>query len=91
MSMEIIGILHLQRIVGHYHLRFEVFLCISKIKLLLSQLVHTDKPTFNIKIANVSKQSGTSDCGLYAIAYMFTCVKFKSVLLLSILEKNGDM
>ena len=38
-------------------------------KLLLSQLVHTDKPTFQIKMANVSKQSGTTGCGLYAIAY----------------------
>ena len=49
--MEIIGLLHLQRIVGHYRLRLKIFLCI-----VLSQLVHTDKPTVNVKIANVSKQ-----------------------------------
>ena len=39
-------------------------------KLVLSQLIHTDKPSFNVKIASVSKQSGSADCGLYAIAYV---------------------
>ena len=37
---------------------------------LLAKLVHTDKPTFTVKLANVTKQSGASDCGLYAIAYL---------------------
>ena len=39
-------------------------------KLLLSQLVHTDKPVFTVKIASVTKQSGSTDCGLFAIAYI---------------------
>ena len=37
-------------------------------KLLLSQLVHTDKPAFNVTIASVSKQSGSADYGLYAVS-----------------------
>ena len=32
-------------------------------------------PVFNVKIATVSKQSGTSDCGLFAIAYI-TAIAF---------------
>ena len=43
-------------------------------KLVLSQLIHTDKPYFNVKIASVSKQSGSADCGLYAIAYITSIV-----------------
>ena len=39
-------------------------------KVLLAQLVHTDKPTFSVKLSSVSKQSGSSDCGLYAVAYI---------------------
>jgi len=39
----------------------------TKVKVLLAQLVHTDKPTFSVKLFSVSKQSGSSDCGLYAI------------------------
>ena len=31
-------------------------------------MVHTDKPTFSVKLSSVSKQSGSSDCGLYAVA-----------------------
>ena len=41
-------------------------------------LVLIDKPTFKIKVANVSKQSGTTDCGLCAIAYYTTHVTFGS-------------
>lgn len=37
---------------------------------LLSQLIHTEKPSFNVRLANVSKQTGTEDCGVYAIAYI---------------------
>ena len=37
---------------------------------ILSKLVHTDKPELTVKMANVSKQSGTRDCGLFAIAYI---------------------
>ena len=36
-------------------------------KLLLSQLVHPDKPAFNLMIASVSKQSGSAD---YAVPYL---------------------
>jgi len=33
--------------------------------------MHTDKPpTFSVKLCSVSKQSGSSDCGLYAVAYI---------------------
>ena len=30
----------------------------------------TDKPSFTVRVASVTKQSGASDCGLYAIAYI---------------------
>ncbi len=39
-------------------------------KQLLSQLVHTDKPAINVKIAPTPKQSGSSDCGVYAVAFV---------------------
>lgn len=38
-------------------------------KLLLSELVHTSKPAFTVGFANLYKQSGTADCGLFAVAY----------------------
>ena len=44
--------------------------CLSESsKILLSKLIKTDKPTITIKMASVTKQSGDSDCGLFAIAY----------------------
>lgn len=42
----------------------------EKTKILLSQLVHTSNPHFTVRIANVTKQSGGSECGLYALAYV---------------------
>ena len=36
---------------------------------ILAKMVYTDRPFFSIKMASVSKQSGSSDCGLFAIAY----------------------
>ena len=42
----------------------------TETKLLLSQLVHTDKPAFTVKVASVTKQSGSADCGVFAIAYI---------------------
>ena len=41
-----------------------------KTKHLLARLVHTSKPVFLVRVANVTKQSGTSACGLFAIAYI---------------------
>ena len=38
----------------------------AETKLFLSQLVHTDKPAFTVKVASVTKQSGSADCGLFA-------------------------
>ena len=35
---------------------------------LIAKLVNTDKPSFTVRVASVTKQSGASDCGLYAIA-----------------------
>ena len=40
------------------------------LKWLLSKLVCTQKPQFTVRIASLAKQSGNSDCGLYAIAYI---------------------
>ena len=37
---------------------------------ILAKLVYTDKPTFSMKMARVTKQSGSCDCGLFAIAYI---------------------
>jgi hypothetical protein len=37
---------------------------------LLAKLVNTDKPSFSVQMANVMKQTGNLDCGLFAIAYM---------------------
>ena len=42
----------------------------TETKLLLSQLVHTDKPAFTVKVASVIKQSGSADCGVFVIAYI---------------------
>ncbi len=42
----------------------------SKTKLLLARLVNTSKPAFSVQVANVTKQSGSSACGLFAIAYI---------------------
>ena len=39
-------------------------------KLLLSQLVFTKNKYFTVGIANVNKQSGDNDCGLFAAAYI---------------------
>ena len=39
-------------------------------KILLAELVHTNKPEFSIGFANVSKQSGSKDCGLFSVAYI---------------------
>ena len=36
---------------------------------ILAKMVYTDRPFFSIKMASVSKQSGSSDCGVFAIAY----------------------
>ena len=40
------------------------------LKWLLSKLVCTQMPQFTARIASLAKQSGNSDCGLYAIAYI---------------------
>ena len=37
---------------------------------ILAKLVNTDKPAFSVRMASVLKQSGSSDCGLFAIAYV---------------------
>ena len=39
-------------------------------RLLLSQLVFTKNKYFTVGIANVNKQSGDNDCGLFAAAYI---------------------
>ena len=39
-------------------------------KSLLSKLIHTSDDHFAIRIANVIKQSGMNDCGLFVIAYI---------------------
>ena len=38
-------------------------------KLLLSHLVHTTQKFFTVSVANVNKQAGGNDCGLFAAAY----------------------
>ena len=55
---------------------------------MLSQLIHTDKPSFNVKIASVSKQSGSADCGLYAIAYI-TSIAFGLNPTLCVFEQSA--
>lgn len=42
----------------------------SDTETLLARLVHTDKSVVSVNIANVTKQSGSSDCGLFAVAYI---------------------
>lgn len=42
----------------------------QEVKHLLAKLVHTSKPEFSVGVANVSKQSGAYDCGLFAIAFI---------------------
>ena len=42
----------------------------DEIKILLSQLIYTKHEHFVIKMANVIKQSGVSDCGVFVIAYI---------------------
>ena len=37
---------------------------------ILAQLVHTSNPQFTVKAPNVTKQSGSYECGLFAIAYI---------------------
>ena len=39
-------------------------------KILLSRLIHTRHHQFFIRMANVIKQSGTNDCGVFVIAYI---------------------
>ncbi len=39
-------------------------------KIFLAELVHTNKPEFTIGFANVYKQSGSSDCELFSVAYI---------------------
>lgn len=39
-------------------------------KVFLAQLVHADKTKFSVKLSSVSKQSGSSGCALYAVAYI---------------------
>ena len=51
---------------------------------ILANLNYTDRPFFSINIPSVSKQSGSSDCGLFAIAYYIThthciCARFISL------------
>ena len=38
-------------------------------KLLLSHLIHTKQKFFTVSVANVNKQAGGNDCGLFAAAY----------------------
>ena len=39
-------------------------------KILLAELLYTNRPEFTIGLANVSKQLGSSDCGLFSVAYI---------------------
>jgi hypothetical protein len=41
---------------------------------LLAKLVNTDKPSFSVQMANVMKQTGNFDCGLFAIALYDTYI-----------------
>ena len=42
----------------------------SETKTIIAQLMCTEKPSVAVHIMNVSKQAGTQDCGLFAIAFM---------------------
>ena len=42
----------------------------NQTKLLLSELVHSTKPAFTVGLANVKKQSGSKDCGLFSISFV---------------------
>ena len=42
----------------------------SSTQTILAKLVNTDKPSFTVRMASVVKQSGCSDCGLFAVAYV---------------------
>ena len=42
----------------------------ADVQTVLARLLFTSKPTFQVKLAKVTRQSGTSDCGLFAIAYI---------------------
>ena len=41
-------------------------------KVLLSRLVHTSQSHILIKVADVSKQHGKADCGIFTIAYIIS-------------------
>ena len=42
----------------------------NQTKLLLAELVHSTKSTFTVGLANVKKQSGSKDCGLFSVAFV---------------------
>ena len=54
---------------------------------LLAQLIHTNQPFFIVDIANVNRQSGAKDCGLFAIAYV-TSLAFQQNPSLCVFEQN---
>ena len=37
---------------------------------ILAKMIKTCQPYFTVRVANVAKQSGTRDCGVYAIAFI---------------------
>ena len=39
-------------------------------EILLAQLVNTNKPIVFVNMSNLTKQSGSADCGLFAVAYI---------------------
>ena len=46
----------------------------TETKLLLSHLVHTDKPAFTVKVASVTKQSGSADWSVRNCLYNKHCI-----------------
>ena len=57
-------------------------------KFLIAKLINTDKPAVSVNIANVTKQSGTADCGLCAVAYT-THIAFGQNPTLCIFKQNS--
>ena len=39
-------------------------------RIILAKMITTDRPYFTVRVANITKQSGESDCGVYAIAFI---------------------
>ena len=67
-------------------------------RIILAKMITTDRPYFTVRVANITKQSRESDCGVYVIAFITHKADLKSDLLsmrlweminLSLLQTSG--